>query len=197
MTRTAAGSNGRVRVFIALAVVAVPAVGVGVGLRCRQTSAEFGQFSRGWRNELPPEAAGTARADLNPRVQQPPPHRRRPDPVASLEIGHRPLLDRIQPAQRRRCRAIPAGQRHGVSGGHHATLNTAERPRHGDLARRQADVRLLGNDGGGALSGRAGRWWPDHELRMTRVGTSPATDKQRHLSTRTPRARHFPTRLVA
>ena len=92
-------------------------------------------------------AAGTARADLNPRVQQPPPHRRRPDPVANLEIGHRPLLDRIQPAQRRRCRAIPAGQRHGVSGGHHATLNTAERPRHGDLARRQADVRLLGNDG--------------------------------------------------
>src|SRR5664280_370302 len=33
-------------------------------LRCRQTSAEFGQFSRGWRSELTPESAGTARADL-------------------------------------------------------------------------------------------------------------------------------------
>ena len=197
MTRTAAGSNGRVRVFIALAVVAVPAVGVGVGLRCRQTSAEFGQFSRGWRNELPPEAAGTARADLNPRVQQPPPHRRRPDPVANLEIGHRPLLDRIQPAQRRRCRAIPAGQRHGVSGGHHATLNTAERPRHGDLARRQADVRLLGNDGVAHSAGGQAGGGRIMSCGLRVSGTSPATDKQLHISTRTPRARHSPTRLIA
>ena len=94
---------------------------------CRQITAEFGQFLRGWRSELTPESAGTGRADLDPRLQQPPPHRRRPDPVPSLQIGGRPLLDHIQPAQRRRSRAIPAGQRHGVSGGHRASLNTAER----------------------------------------------------------------------
>ena len=90
----------------------------------RQITAEFGKFLPGWRSQLTPESAGTSRADLNSRLQQPPSHRPRPHPVLSLEISGRPLLVHIQPAQHRRCRVIPGGQRHGVSGGHRATLNT-------------------------------------------------------------------------
>ena len=126
-------------------------------------------------------APGHPRETSARRVRRSPRHPKyRAPPQWSTACGHRQAMDR-NPSGRGRG-AVAAGQ-------------------NGEDTRGRSDVTPV-------FVCRATTGWPSQRARtarggrimscgMTGGGTSPATDRQRHLPIRTPQARHPPTRLLA